>query len=236
MDKNISVIITSFNRLHLFTQTSHAIVKQLTPKDQIIVVEEGQEMGWVNYLPSLAIPYKFCFTQNTHYRSCSKAKNVAVRLADNEIIVINEPEVLQLDDCITRLKKELEKNPRQFAVPGTLYNDTGLHGNPTRMENSQAPFVAMVYKKELEAVGGWDERFKYWGNDDNDLMHRLTLNGCEHKVYSQLQIHHRWHERPPKHALGDYNESLLYEKNKSIVANKGKRWGRILKRYLIVEG
>jgi hypothetical protein len=80
-------------------------------------------------------------------------------------------------------------------------------------------------KKELMKVGGWDERFRFWGNDDNDLMYRLGLNGCHTKSDDDMVAIHQWHARPPVEAMGDYNEGLLYERPKKIIANKGKDWG-----------
>lgn len=233
---SISVIITSFNRLPQFKQTYHTLINQLSEEDELVVVEEGQEREWPNFLKTLNVPFTFVFTNNNRYRSCSTAKNIALRLAKNDLIAINEPEVMQIDQCIFALKAELEKEPRQFAVVGTMYFDTSADGNPTRMEHSQAPFVAMVCKKELVDIGGWDERYKYWGNDDNDLMDRLRMNGCRHVVYDRLQAHHRWHIRPPAYAMGDCNEKLLYEKNRKVVANAGKKWGKILKKYEITRG
>lgn len=225
----VSLIISSFNRLRYFINTWQTIKDQLEEGDELIVVEDGIEKGWNGYLISLGVKYKLIETHNEIYRSGVIPKNIALKLADNPIIIINDPEVMHISPCITVFRKFLEERSA-FLVPGTLYSGrhegAGLDAS-TKMENSQAPFVGGVRKEELMAIGGWDERFKYWGNDDNDLMHRLTLYGVSHIVVSELEIFHQWHQRPPKQAMGDYNEPLLYEENKSIIANKGKEWGAI---------
>lgn len=232
---NVSLIITSRNRLRLFKKSWASIRPQLTTGDELVVVEDSDNPSeWKNFLNDIPFKSTFVCTYNNAYRGCSVAKNIAVKLATNPILVINDPEVFHLSPCIIQLKEQLVKNPLQFAVPGTLYS--GQHsGQPwneaSLTEHSQAPFVGMVLKEEIEKIGGWDERFKYWANDDNDLMYRLGLNGCKHKVYDDLTIFHQWHERPPKEAMGDYNESLLYEAEKSIVANKDKEWGVIEPHY-----
>lgn len=236
---NISLIITSRNRLRLFKKSWASIRPQLIEGDEIVVVEDSDNPDqWHSFLEGCGFKYKFVCTYNKEYRSCCISKNIAVKLASNPLLIINDPEVFHLTPCIDFLKEKLKENPRQFAVPGTLRSGQ-QHDQPWEQaaltEHSQAPFVAAVLKEELEKVGGWDERFKYWGNDDNDLMHRLGLNGCQHQVYDELKIFHQWHERQPAKAMGDYNEPLLYEENKSIIANVGQEWGKLEERYLLYD-
>lgn len=225
---NISIIVTSYNRRPLFYKSFNSFKRHLTDNDEIIVVEEGRDENWQGFLRSIWPNFQFYFTNNKKYRSCSFAKNIALKKAKNELIMINDPEVEHLTDIIPEMKKRLFDNPRQFIVPSTLYSETRPNSDRrfwAKIENQQAPFVAMCMKNELISVGGWDERFKYWGNDDNDLMYRLGLNGCSHVVMPGAEILHQWHERPPMYAMGDYNEPILYEKSKNIVANTGREWG-----------
>lgn len=228
-----SLIISSFNRLKYFINTWPTIKNQLEDGDELIVVEDGIEKNWNSYLLLLGMKYKLVETGNEMYRSGVIAKNIALKLAENPLIIINDPEVMHISECI-KVFREFLKDRSAFLVPGTLHSarheGQGMQG-ASKMENSQAPFVGGVRKEDLMAVGGWDERFKYWGNDDNDLMHRLTLHGTRHIVVPELEIFHQWHPRPPKQAMGDYNEPFLYEKDKPIVANQGKEWGELQGNY-----
>ncbi len=228
---NISLIITSRNRFRLFKKSWASIRPQLIEGDELIIIEDSDNPDqWKSFLQEIPFKSTFVCTYNKDYRSCCLAKNMAVKLATNPLLIINDPEVYHITPCINFLRDKLTENPYQFAVPGTLYSGQQAgqaweEGSLT--EHSQAPFVGAVMKEEIEKIGGWDERFKFWGNDDNDLMYRLGLNECKHKVYDELKIFHQWHERPPRDAMGDYNEPLLYEKDKSIIANKGQEWGII---------
>lgn len=227
----VSLLITSRNRLRLFKKSWASIQPQLKEGDELIVVEDSDNPDqWKTFLQDIPFKSTFVCTYNRDYRSCCIAKNMAVKLATNPLLIINDPEVFHITPCIEFLKEKLEENPRQFAVPGTLYS--GQHAGQVweegfLTEHSQAPFVGAVLREEIEKVGGWDERFRFWGNDDNALMNKLGLNGCHHKVYDELKIFHQWHERPPREAMGDYNEPLLYEKNSSPINNVGKEWGVI---------
>lgn len=228
---NVSIIVTSFNRLKFFARSIDTIKPQLEEGDEFVIVEDGHESGdaWDTYLSGQGINYQFYKTGNGKYRSCVKAKNKALKNARNPIIIINDPEVMHISPCITEMKKKLLENPRLFIVPGEGHfgrwlNDT-YETSDNIIKKSLAPFIGAVMREELMNVGGWDERFKYWGNDDNDLMHRLGLNGCQTDCMEDLIFFHQYHERPPTVAMGDYNEPLLYEENKSIVANVGGAWG-----------
>jgi glycosyltransferase involved in cell wall biosynthesis len=229
-EQNISLLISSFGRLPLFAKSISSIKPQLTEEDELVIVEDGKNNDWVNWLDTQGVKYQYVKTHNTKYRSGCMAKNIALKLAKNPIIIINDPEVEHLTPCINQIKEHLKKDPRGFIVAGDAYfgkqaNDV-YNSNSGHIPHSQAPFVGGVMKKELIAVGGWDERFKFWGNDDNDLMHRLGLNEVHHIVDDEMLIFHQWHERPPAYAIGDYNHSILNEENKSIIANK-KGWGKM---------
>lgn len=228
---NVSVIVTSFNRLKYLARSMESIKSQLEEGDEFVIVEDGKEteFEWRRYLDDQKVNYQFFKTGNGIYRSGVKAKNVALRNSKNPIIIINDPEVMHISPCIIEMKKRLAENPRLFIVPGEGHfgrwpNDT-YEESTSIIEKSMSPFIGAVMRDELIAVGGWDERFVYWGNDDTDLMHRLGLNGCQTDCMTGLKFFHQFHNRPPAEAMGDYNEGFLYEKNKSIVANIGKEWG-----------
>ncbi len=177
---NISLIVTSYNRRKLFATSWDSIAGQMIPGDEIVVVEDGADNGWDGMLEKFGVDFQVIRTGNSKYRSCSFSKNIAVKKAKNPLLIINDPEVYHVTPCIPVIKTRLVMEPRIFLVPGTLLsarfeNDTWQNANKT--EHSMAPFVAGVMKEEIEKVGGWDERFIYWGNDDNDLMYRLGLNG-----------------------------------------------------------
>jgi len=234
---NVSVCVTNFRKAHLFKESIKSIVPQLINGDELCVVDDGEYDGIKEVLKGYSIKWRYVSTGNKRYRSGCKAKNIALKISRNPIIIISDPEVYHISPCITKMREMLQKNPKQFIVPGSMYLSKNINQTVelfflnkkvfSFIPHSMAPYIGGVMRQELFDIGGWDERFKYWGNDDNDLMHRLRLNGCEHVVVDELEALHQWHPRPPKEAIGDANESLLYEKNKSMIANKGRAWGVI---------
>lgn len=241
MNDSVSILISNFNRGFLFDESIQSIIPQLKVGDEIVVADDtigGQDEVMKRVLELATSKYgiktKYLYLNNDHYRSSCYAKNVALKNSSNNIIIINDPEVIHISECIKQIKETLKEQPRAFIVPSTMYFpnqdqalDLGYLDQYRKMEKSQAPFIGGVMKVELIAVGGWDERFKFWGNDDNDLMHRLGQNNAVHLVHPDMVALHQWHDRPPREALGDFNEPLLYEDRKPVVANMGKEWGKL---------
>lgn len=230
---NISLLVSNFHRARLFRVSLESIKPQLEDGDEIVCADDSLEYdGMLPVLKESGIKFQYKYLGNKKYRSGVFAKNVALKMAQNKLIIINDPEVYHITPNIKIIRERLAKEPRLFLVPGIMYftnfpgQDLKDLGKMRVIKPSMAPFIGGVMKKELMDVGGWDERFKFWGNDDNDLMHRLGMNGVRHIADKEMKAIHLYHDRPPRDALGDANESLLYEENKSIIANEEKEWGK----------
>jgi hypothetical protein len=53
-----------------------------------------------------------------------------------------------------------------------------------------------VFKKDIEAVNGYDENYLGWGGEDQDMAHRLVLAGMSGKsVIRDARVLHVWHQR-----------------------------------------
>lgn len=63
-----------------------------------------------------------------------------------------------------------------------------------------SPITALgmtLFKKEaFKAVGGYDEKFIYWGWEDNDLVERCIAKGLKHSFFpGKTILFHQWHPR-----------------------------------------
>ena len=247
---NVSILVTAFKRSHLFEKSLPQILDQLTPDDEIVYVNDGPEDGAEKMLeysfvkdPKAPTPtavhlnYQYINTGNTAYHNCVRAKNIGLKACRNELIIIRDPEVMEITQNINFAKEYFSnpENQRHYICVADMTfelapQDKTLERTTSKLD-SYAPFVAAVMKKELMAVNGWYERFiKYWGNDDNNLAGRLTKNGVRHLKMMELQAYHQYHDRPPKEAMGDCNNSLLEKANfdNDIVANQDNpHWGEL---------
>lgn len=68
-----------------------------------------------------------------------------------------------------------------------------------------------IWKKDLLAVNGWNERFKGWGYEDSDLLIRLIRHGVYRKSGRfATTVMHCWHPENDQSRKA-YNHSLLME-------------------------
>lgn len=224
--------MTVFKRAQQLALTLPNIKRCMLPGDEIICVDDGPYDGVDKMLSRIGVTYEYYRTENTEYRNGAYAKNVALKKANNDLIFIHEAEIFGVDwymngkTYMQQMRDHFLEGQRSFVVAGNVkfYNSDGITYQSI-MTNNQAPYFAGVRKQDLMDITGWDERFKYWGNEDNDLMHRLGKTGVTVAIDPDIYINHIWHERPPKKALGDYNEPLLYESDKPIQINQNKPWG-----------
>lgn len=243
---NVSILITAYKRAELFQKSLPSILDQLTLQDEIVFVNDGEPDGAEAILkgalvsdgraqtPTLIpIPSQYIDTGNRGYHGCGRAKNIGLKACKNELIIIRDPEVEDISPCINQLRTYFEKqeNKRKYVNAGSMYfsqdeNQSIFKESNFFIGHSNAPFVAGVMKEELMAVQGWREDFKYWGNDDSSLMHRLGNNGVSIECDETMVAWHQWHDRPPQEALGDFNLPLLNAEGDGFIkGNEGKEWG-----------
>lgn len=156
---------------------------------------------------------------NRDYYHMAHARNLSVVVSQGEQIVISSTDIIPsakyfgtVRECLRRLK---------FAW---LYVE-GYNG------------VVILERKEFIAMGGYDERFEFYGPEDRDLADRLrrrygnghglpkglltvikTLNIEKEKNY-RLDI---TKQEMSKRMRPIYDENV---RNNILVANAGKKWG-----------
>ncbi len=224
---NISILMTVFKRAELLKITLPNIMSQMNPEDEIICVDDGPYDGIDHVLGSYgSLNYRWIQTKNTEYRNSSKAKNIGLKHAKNELIFIHEAEILGAGNYIHHMREHFKEGARKFVSAAHVVSVDALGSIYGDVPDSQAPFFAGVRRDDLMNVTGWDERYKFWGNEDNDLMYRLMMSGVKVMNDPSISITHLWHERPPADAMGDCNDSLIYGKEEKIIkVNENKEWG-----------
>ena len=82
------------------------------------------------------------------------------------------------------------------------------------------------------AVGGYDERFQLrWGWDDFDLQERLQILGVGLISEPKIVSIHLYHGQTGDGDISaNHNEVLCRDKQKPMVANQGKEWGKLRRR------
>jgi GT2 family glycosyltransferase len=71
-----------------------------------------------------------------------------------------------------------------------------------------------VNRKLIEKVKGFDENFKSWGGEDNDLGIRLAINGAEYYYSEEAINYHLSHESNYQDASQSLDHNMQYMKRK----------------------
>jgi len=254
----VTQLITTFNRAD---QLSHSLNRladgSLTKPDELIVVDDGGEDHTKDVCDSFAnrLPIRYIYNNNRAWTICSLARNIGVKEASHDWIVVSEPELFFISDVIPQFLGHTEEHPDEVISAGTIYFgrpgyvptlDTdgleiaGDYTPPMGVEAAigwVAPFTALYHRDWLMEVGGWDEGFPGpWGWDDIDLLTRLRINGINQYIALDVRALHQYHGPENRGDVDFANEGYFrakqFDGNESkdhphLIANKGIEWGKL---------
>lgn len=94
-------------------------------------------------------------------------------------------------------------------------------------------WLSAITAKNLEELGGFDERYKYgFGYDDNDLLLRIKIKGLQTKIVSKKVGYavHQKHPRVDRHASlkncrGQDNRKLFFKLKAEYEEELGREFG-----------
>lgn len=116
-----------------------------------------------------------------------------------------------------RIMKEGPSGLPGFFSPGIAQNRVNALRIPLIAPRLPAPRFSErlrggllgVFRKELEAVNGWNEEFSGWGLEDTELVARLFFNGTRlRKLKFSALSYHLWHPEGGRSML-ETNRRLL---------------------------
>jgi hypothetical protein len=131
------------------------------PSSEVIVVDYGCQQGTAVWARSNHPAVKVVEVRDDPVFCSARARNLGAKTAGNELLCFVDADVFVKGD----LAKWLSENHRagRFVVSGLQDNELGG--------------FFICERQVLEKVGGYDEAFRAWGNEDSDLYERLELAG-----------------------------------------------------------
>ncbi|QGU00166.1 hypothetical protein SYNTR_1572 [Candidatus Syntrophocurvum alkaliphilum] len=255
MSCTVSIIITTYKRPHLLKWGLYSLAKQAMPYDyEIIILNDGvideTESICEQYSERLNIKYIFTGQRNMNgimkWRVPGFAINIGAKISSGKVLILSCAEMFHLNDCVIQLTMPVLRNEKLMGIPiarddrdGSFLNNlemtngsfdrTAFYNNYIRL-NTHLPFLTSISRKEFFAIGGYDEDFTGIGYDDNDLMLRLTKNGCSYYQTAAETIH-LYHERiwfaRENSPETKFNRNLFYKKQNQIVRNSNRVWGKL---------
>jgi len=153
-----SLVIPTWNRARLLERSlSHNA--QFTRPDEVIVVDDGStddtrdvcERFGATYIP----------TGRTGEASCSHARNIGLRAASGDEVIVTDPEVMFITDVVAAMREARASDPDSILHPAAARKECRYAGS----ERSEGWFYLVCLRRSwVLDVGGWDESFpEAWG-------------------------------------------------------------------------
>ncbi|WP_348982132.1 glycosyltransferase family A protein [Desulfosporosinus sp. OT] len=254
MNHKVSIIITTYQRVHLLRWGLYSLSLQTMPFDiETIVVNDGIQDETENlcteFKEKLNIKYIFAGQRNLKgeqvWRVPSFAINIGVKQSTGDILVICCAEMFHVNETIDRLIKPILDNPKLLGIPigkddrdGALLEclnknngilDSNLFDKAVNL-NTRMPFLMALHRSQFMEIGGYDEDFIGIAYDDRDFIDRLLGNSCRYCL-TDAKTAHLYHTRVAGYyerggpPEWDYNKNLYFSRIGKIVRNEGREWG-----------
>lgn len=248
MASKVSIVMTAYKRHKQLEKTLESIRMQTRQPDQIVVVEDGNDGGLTQGVciaaKNLHMPVEHYHRDNRpnlEYSNASVPKNISIRKAVGDILIIQCAEVKYTSpNDIANLVRPVEENASSstFAYCQAL-NETGdfqeWYAGPERCAGWFLDFCQCVRRDRVEAIRGFDEGYLGYGYEDDDFAFRLQQSGVKYQWAPEVTVQHQWHPIYNKNTglsergrfkLEHMKRMILECKMREyIVANRNLEWG-----------
>ena len=242
----ISLIMTTFQRDHLLKLTLPNIVNQRRA-DEIILVNDGTPDDTEQIAKDHGCNYIFTGQRNVvnnisgiKWRVPGYALNIGVRASTGDIIILSCAEMYHIGDLLNQIAIPVIENYFALGIPEGKDDDETYLSYLTKTKkhnqniyeqlkplNVKLPFLLAMRREIYIEIGGYDEDFTGQAYDDNDIMSRLLIHGCEY-VQTKARCVHLFHKRSYRNRNRnslEYNKRLFLARQGVVKRNIGKEWG-----------
>lgn len=183
----VSVQICSHNRKNVLQVVLESLKDQTLPADrfEVVLVDDGSTDGTKEMAEGLNLPYHLTVLRHEKNAGLSTARNTGLRACRGRVILIIDDDVIADPDLL-----------RQHVLTHASYDKIVCNGwvnhvsEPKRPENPQFTIADIstsffwtsnvsVKRRHLLAIGGFDEDFKEYGWEDQEVGLRLMALGLK---------------------------------------------------------
>ncbi len=139
----------------------------------------------------------------------ARALNLGWRSAKTAYVLFADADLVFRNNYARIAVETLHEDPRRLVVSRMLDLPEG-HSVEIDQDNVDAlgilaqsrngngahPSIVAVSREAMELVGGYDEAFRLWGSEDEDLFRRLRSLGLDpYDVSDRTSYLHQWHRK-----------------------------------------
>lgn len=236
---SVSIVMTYFNRRSQLLKTL-ATIRYFGHNPKIIVVDDAstERIDDIKGIEVIRIEPKDKWWVNP-----CVAYNIGFSHATSEIVIIQNPECAYTGDIVGYVLRNLERNDwmsfAAYSIDYTLnftydnvpllrgrilkepqhhqHNHVGWY-NHSKHRPIGFHFCAAIFRKDLERLGGFDERYANGiAFDDDDLILRIKRAGMNVRIVDDPFVIHQKHERTPYGRMRDkYNINKVVYHQQSL--------------------
>jgi len=223
MEKKISVVIPTYNRVELLQKCLMNLINQNFDKDayEIIVVSDGPDERTESKVLELAIQHVILFYSLPYKQGPAAARNLGWKSAEAKLIAFTDDDCLPDENWLKEIWNYY-KHEEYIVYTGKVIvpiskHPTDFELNTSRLETGE--FVTancMCTKQALIKVEGFDERFKAAWREDSDLhfkllQHKIPIDKNEKAIVVHPVRQAKWGVSIKEQKKSLYN-ALLYKK------------------------
>lgn len=245
-----SIVIPTFNRSDITKSSMYSILNLVKARKQndyeIIIVNDGSTDDTKSYFERAAkessvIRLIDTDKTNSEYRNPGFARNAGIMASRGERVCFCDGDIIHLSDPLDEMDKLLSKHGDDVYITGVHYRlfDNRLDG-PRGVDSDMPHGSWLSVKREvLLDIGGYDQRFKKYGNEDQDMVQRLRRRGLKHVVGSNIiAIHPRF---DAERSISSFDQvakdiQIEFQRDISIQRNIGQHWGGFQEKNLPATG
>jgi GT2 family glycosyltransferase len=213
---SVSVSISCYNAGSVLLETVGAVLKQTRPPLEVVVVDDGSTDG------SCDGPFEdpVRVVRHAENRGLGAARNIALKECRGDLVAWFDADAIPKPDALERLAATLEDEQvvgaggrEEHGTVGRLYDRwrsihaPQSHGLTPRDDWMLMGLCCCYRRKPLVEAGGFDERFRRWG-EDVEVGLRLGRMGYRLRYEPSAVVVHR--QRDTLRSLLVRMEGYLY--------------------------
>ncbi|WP_395051090.1 glycosyltransferase family 2 protein [Flavobacterium sp.] len=203
----ITLVLTNRNRdLRIVKNCLNSLTEQSLKEFQVILVDYGSDVVYVNGLQTLVQDYSFiqlitCPVQGQLWNK-SRAINIALQQTSTPYFLVGDIDLIFHPDFIKIALQSISINKIVYFQYGFLSKEESLlckkfeEFKVAFLGNNEITGTTLFPTDKLKEVNGFDEFYHGWGAEDTDIHIRLRNIGLGIVFYSgELLIKHQWHPK-----------------------------------------
>lgn len=183
----ISVIIPTFNRLHVIQRAIDSVLRQTYRPEEVIVVDDGSTDKTVDFLRK-QYSTEIHILRNTENQGVSAARNLGINESRSDWIALLDSDDEWFPDKLNQQVSALQQSPHAICHTNEIWIRNGVRVNQMNKHRkhggdifehclemcAMSPSSVLLNKSKITLAGGFDESLP--ACEDFDLWLRLCTD------------------------------------------------------------